>query len=489
MILKLSKVRQWLGLCFIILGLTITIHHIPLAGATLPSQTIPNSYKEIQYPPLPEVDLPKYERYQLANGIIVYLMEDHRFPLVSGSAIAPVGSRLDPNSQVGLTDLTIDLIRLGGTASHSPQALNGILEQKAASIETSNDRTSANINFSGLSYDLDTIFPLFAEVLKSPAFDSQQLEIRKIQYRGQIARRNDNPGNIARREFSKLIYGNDSPYARTIENETLDNIKVENLKEFYDQYIQPEGLILGILGDFDSEKMKAKIQREFGNWDKKPSRAINIDVNPPQQVNTSGVFIISQPQLTQSNILLGHLGGRINDEDYPTLTVINGILNGYGGRLHNEIRTRQGLAYSVYGIWRSQYDYDGVFLAGGQTRSETTGQFIESLKREIEDLRTNSVTQEELNYAKDSMLNSFVFQFQSPSQTLSRIMTYEFYDYPSDFIFQYQKKVKSTTRDDVLKVAQKSLKPDKIVTLIVGNEEQIKPTLEGLNGQISTLNL
>ena len=139
---------------------------------------------------------------------------------------------------------------------------------------------------------------------------------------------------------------------------------------------------------------------------------------------------------------------------------MNGVLNGFGGRLHNEIRSRQGLAYSVYGVWQGGYDYPGVFVAGGQTRSDTTTQFIKSLKEEIERLRTQPITEAELNYAKDSILNSFVFKFQTPSQTLSRMMTYEYYGYPQDFIFDYQQGVKNTQIDDILKVAQEYLHPD-----------------------------
>jgi len=480
---KLGKIWQWLGFTFITIAIVITTHHVAFADVT------PSTYRDLQFPPLAEIKLPEYERYQLDNGMVIYLIEDHRLPLISGNAVIRTGSRFDPPSQVGLAELTGSLIRLGGTANYSPEELNSILEQKAAAIESSIDETMGSVSFSSLSYDLDTIFPLFAEVIQSPAFDSQQLEVLKTQAKGAIARRNDDPGDIASREFKKLVYGENNPYARTIEYNTLDNIQQSDIQNFHSKYVRPEGIILGLVGDFDSSQIKEKIAQYFGNWQGNSQVKPTFDTITSKQENSKGIFIVDQPQLTQSNILLGHLAGQLNDPNYPTLSVMNGVLNGFGGRLHNEIRSRQGLAYSVYGVWQGAYDYPGLFVAGGQTKTDTTTQFIKTMKEEIEKLRTQPITEAELNYAKDSILNSFVFKFQNPSQTLSRMMTYEYYDYPQNFIFDYQQGVKNTQIDDVLNVAQEYLHPDKIVTLVVGNEEEIKQELQTLGENIKQIEI
>lgn len=474
--IKLQKLWQGLALSFLTLLLIITTHNVAFADAS-------RSYKNLVFPPLADVKLPEYERYQLSNGMVIYLMPDNRLPLISGNALIRTGSRFEPSTQVGLGDLTGDLMRIGGTKNHTAEQLNAILEQKASAIETSINTTLGSASFTSLSYDLDTVFPLFAEVLQSPVFDNQQLDLQKNKLKGAIARRNDNPGQIASREFSKLIYGENSPYARTIEYKDLDKINREDLVNFYSKYVRPENIILGIVGDFDTAKMKSLIEKTFGNWQvKTPSP--DLTINSVTQAKKAGVYIVDQPQLTQSNILLGHLSGKLDDPNYGTLSVINGLLNGFGGRLYNEIRSTQGLAYSVYGVWRGNYDYPGSFVAGGQTKSETTVQFITSMIKEIERLRTKPITQEELDYAKNSILNSFVFQFQDPSQTLSRLMTYEYFSYPNDFIFNYQKAVKATTIEDVLRVAQEYLQPDRIVTLIVGDEKTFKQDLTNLQQQI-----
>ena len=445
-------------------------------------------YTDLQFPPLSEVKLPKYERYVLNNGMVVYLMEDHQLPLVSGSIIIRTGDRLEPSNQVGLASLMGTVMRTGGTKKHSPDQLNQMLEQRAAGVETGISGTSGGASFSALREDLDTVFGLFAEVIREPVFAQNKLDLAKTQQRGQIARRNDKPNTIASREFRKLIYGQDSPYARTIEYETLNNISRKDLLAFYQQYFHPNNMILGVVGDFDSQKMKSLIQTKFGDWQKNPQIAKSQLPNV-SQAKSSGVFFVDQPQLTQSSILIGHLGGKFNSSDYPALDVLNGVLNGFGGRLFNEIRSSQGLAYSVYGVWSPRYDYPGIFVAGGQTRSDATVQFVKAIQSEIQRIQAQPISSKELAFAKESTLNSFVFNFQDPNQTLSRLMRYEYYGYPADFLFRYRRGVEATTVADVQRVAKKYLQSDKLVTLVVGNQKAINPPLTQLSAQITPIDV
>jgi zinc protease len=445
-------------------------------------------YTELQLAPLPEIKVPKYERFVLQNGLVVYLMEDHELPLVNGTAIIRTGSRWEPLEKVGLADLVGTVLRTGGTNKHSPDELNQMLEQRAAAVETSISEAAGNASFQALSEDVETVFGLFAEVLREPAFAQEKLDLAKTQERGSIARRNDSPDEIAGREFRKLIYGKDSPYARTTEYTTLDQVSREDLLKFYQQYFHPNNIILGIVGDFDPKKMRSLIQAKFGNWQPNPKIAKSPlpEVSP---ANTGGVFFVNQPQLTQSNILIGHLGGRFDNPDYAALDVLNGVLNGFGGRLFNEVRSRQGLAYSVYGVWSPRYDYPGIFIAGGQTRSDATVQFVKALQAEIKRIQNQKVTARELTFAKESTLNSFVFNFQDPSQTLTRLMRYEYFGYPADFLFRYQKAVAATTAADVQRVAKQYLKPEKLVTLVVGNQTTIQPPLTQLATQITPIDV
>ena len=445
-----------------------------LLTTVLPVQaSTPKHYTELTFPPLPELKVPPYERFQLANGMVVYLMEDHELPFVGGTAIIRTGDRLEPDAQVGLADLTATVMRTGGTATQSGNDLNRFLERRAASVETGMGDSSGSAGFSGLTEDLETVFGLFAEVVRNPAFPESKLNLAKTQQRGAIARRNDTPGSIAGREFDKLLYGSTSPYARTVEYTTLDSIARADLVRFHQQYFAPKNTMLGIVGDFKPAKMRSLIEAKFGDWN--PPMEAQSAIPSASQATQSGVFLVDQPQLTQSSVQIGHLGGQLNSPDYAALSVMNGVLNGFGGRLFNQVRSRQGLAYTVYAAWRPNYDYPGTFVAGGQTRSDATVPFIQSVFAEIDKIRTQPITTTELAYAKDTVLNSFIFNFQDPGQTLSRLLRYEYFGYPKDFIFQYRQGVEATTVADVQRVAQTYLKPEKLVTLVVGSSAQIQP--------------
>ncbi len=476
-----KKLLSWLGLALLTVVLSFTVRLTATADT-------PKHYTELEFEPLPEIQLPEYERYELDNGMVVYLLEDRDLPLISGTAIIRTGSRFEPANKVGLAQLTGTLIRSGGTENHPAAELNLILEQKAASVETSIGNTSGNASFNTLTEDLDRVFPLFTEVLRQPAFAPEKFAIAKKQQQGAIARRNDDPKAIAEREFNKVLYGETSPYARTVEYDTLDNISLQDVRNFYQTYIRPENIILGIVGDFDTDAMIERVRAAFGDWQFRTSLTA---LKPPstRQKYDQGLFVIDRPQQTQSNILLGHIGGRFDSPDYPTLSVLNGVLNGFGGRLFNQVRSRQGLAYSVYGSWSPSYDFDGMFIAGGQTQTSNTVPFIRSVVKEIKKLRNNLVSEQELANAKESILNSFVFNFQNPSQTLSRLMRYEYFDYPENFIFEYQKKVANTSQKDVLEVAQEYLQPDQLVTVVVGNVQAMTPPLRSLQQEINLVDI
>lgn len=448
----------------------------------------PKHYTDLQFSSPPEVRVPDYTRFQLQNGMIVYLMEDHELPLVSGTAIVRTGDRFEATEQTGLAELTGTLIRAGGTQKRTADQLNQLLEQRAAVIETGINTTAGSAGFNTLTEDLPEVFDLFAEVIQQPAFAPDKFAIAKVQVQGGIVRRNDDPNGIASREFQKLIYGNESPYARTTEFSTLANISRDNLIQFYQRSFRPDQMLLGIVGDFDPKQMRSRIEAKFGSWNP-TGQGTPKQLPAVSQAKQGGIFFVNQPQLNQSYLRIGHLGGQLNNPDYPALTVMEDVLSGFGRRLFNEIRSRQGLAYSVGASWSAQFDYPGVFIASGETRSDATVPFIQSVFKEVDRIRKEPISADELAFAKDTVLNSFIFNFQDPSQTLSRLLRYEYYGYPRDFIFQYRKAVEATSIADVQRVAQKYLQPEKLVTLVVGNEKEIQPALSTLGQPVTAVDI
>jgi len=471
-------------------GLVVLLAAMMVGWGRSPALAVtPRHYTDLQFPPAPEIKIPDYTQFELANGIRVFLLENHDLPLVGGSVMVHTGDRLEPADKTGLAGIVGNVLRSGGTRSHPAEGLNLLLEQRAAAIEAGIDTTSGTASFTTLSEDLDEVFSLFAEMLRQPAFPQEKIDLTKTQIQGAIARRNDNPQSIAGREFQKLIYGDESPYARTIEYTTLDKISRGDVMSFYQQYFQPKNILLGIVGDFNSAKMRSLIEIKLGDW--KGSTTVSQNLPSASQAKLGGVFLVNQPQLTQSSIQIGHLGGKLNDPDYAALSVLNEVVNGLGGRLVNSLRSRQGLAYRVYAYWSPGFDFPGTFVAGGQTRSSATVPFIQSVLAEIEQVRDRPITEAELTSAKESVLNAFIFWFATPAQTLGRYMSYEYYGYPTDFIFRYQKAVAATTVADIQQAAQRHLKPDRLVTLVVGNAAAMQPPLSaiGMQGKVTELDV
>ena len=360
---KLGKARSY-GFFALVIAITLIFLLLPPVKADEAKH-----YTDLELPPLPEIQIPDYTRYELDNGLTVYLMEDREWPLVSGQAYIKTGDRLEPADKVGLANIMGEVMRSGGTKSHPPDRLNELLEIRAAAVESSVGTNSGNVSFTALTEDLEEVFGLFVEVLREPSFAQDKIDFAKNQRRGAISRRNDSPNDIAGREFKKLIYGSDSPYARTIEYQTVNNIDRQDLVKFYQTYFHPNNIILGIVGDFDPQEMRSLIQKHLGNWKPNPNLA-SMDRLPSAVSNSApggGLFFVNQPQLTQSYVQMGHLGGQLSSPDYTALSVRNGVLNGFGGRMFNQVRSAKGLAYSVYAYWRARYDYPGVFFAGGQT--------------------------------------------------------------------------------------------------------------------------
>ncbi|MEN6332714.1 MAG: pitrilysin family protein [Phycisphaerales bacterium] len=444
-------------------------------------------YKKLKYPTLREVKVPDVTRVTLPNGMKLLLLEDHELPLIQLSARIRTGSIYEPAEKVGLGEITGEVMRTGGTPTMTGDQIDEALEAMAASVETGISTDYGVASLSVLKEDIDKTLGILADVLMHPAFPPDKIELAKIQQRSAISRRNDEPAEIASREFAKLIYGPNSVYARQTEYATIDAISRDDLVAFHKRFFGPNTMMAAVWGDFQTEEMVKKIEKAFVGWEK-----IDASVPPTPRVDyeyVRTVNLVARPDLNQSNILLGHIGGVRSDPDYFSLVVMNQILGGgFTGRLFKNVRSRQGLAYSVFGAYGSDYAYPGTFSLGCQTKSESTVQAIQAIAAEVEKMRQTEVSDEELKLAKESFLNSFVFNFDTTGEIVTRLLTYEYYGYPADFLLQTRERVEKVTKADVLQVAQKHLHPDKLQVLVVGDPGGFEKPLSTV-GEVKTIDV
>ncbi|WP_234571421.1 M16 family metallopeptidase [Rhodohalobacter sp. 614A] len=444
-------------------------------------------YDELEYPELNEFQAPEVETFTTDNGIQFFLLEDKELPLIDLTVVIKTGSILDPAQKEGLASIAGTVMRSGGTEQYPSDSLNVLLENKAASMETGIGFTSGSASMNVLKEDFDELLPVFINLLTSPAFPDDKIELAKTQTKSSISRRNDDTQSIGVREFRRLIYGRDTPYGRNIEYETINNITRDDLVEFHDKHFVSENMMVGIVGDFDASEMKNKLEDAFSNI---PSgQETNLDFPEVNYQPKSSINFANKSDVNQSFILMGHLGGLRDNPDYPQIQVMNRVLSGgFSGRLMQVIRTEMGLAYSAFGQYSMNSFYPGFFYAGVMTKSSTTAEAIEAVIGEIERLQNEPITQQELQDTKDQILNSAVFEYDSYEEILSQQISYEYQGLPLDAYEEYLNGVRETTIEDVQRVAREYLTPDQLEILVVGNSQELGDQLQQF-GEVNEIDI
>jgi zinc protease len=443
-------------------------------------------WKKIAIPPLHAFKPVQPRRIELANGLVVFLQEDHELPFINGTILIRGGSRDEPEAKVGLVSLYGETWRTSGTAAVDGDKLDDQLEAKAASVETSGGTASTSITWSSLKGDFDTVFASTMDLLLHPTFKADKLQLAKGQAETAISRRNDDANGIAIREAVKLVYGAHNPYARRPEYATVDAITLDDLKAWHDKTVLPNNMIVAVSGDFDGAAMETKLRAAFeplSRGEKFESAKVGF-TDPKQSVN-----FVEKSDVNQSNVVIVGLGTERNNPDYYALSVMNEIFSGgFGSRVVQNVRTKLGLAYSVSGSFSAAYDHPGIFYVLAATKSESTVAATQAMLAEVERLKTAPPTPTELSKAKDQVLNSFIFHYDSPDKTLSEQVTLAFYGYPADTLEKYKAGIEKVSAADVTRVANKYIDASKLAVIAVGNEAEIKPPLSTL-GKVTNVDI
>ncbi|HYC91712.1 MAG TPA: pitrilysin family protein [Thermoanaerobaculia bacterium] len=435
-------------------------------------------YREIKTPPLRNFSMPQPKRIQLGNGMVIFLQEDHELPLVRGRATIRGGARDVPASKAGMASIYGQSWRTGGTTKQSGDELDQFLESRAAFVETGADNDSSNVSLNVLKQDLDTVFPIWLDLLRNPAFRQEKIDLAKTQANTAISRRNDEPGGILSRESTRLGYGPNSPYARQSEYATIASITRQDLLDFHKRTVHPNNIIVAFIGDFDSVAMERRLRQAFESWPRGPQIT---KPDPAISAAKPGVYFVSKEDVTQANIAMVHAGTERNNPDYPALQVMNEVFSGgFSGRLMQALRSQRGLTYGVGGSVGAPWDYPGLFRLQMATKSETTLEAIDALRGEVRRLVNDPVTEAELSLAKESILNAYVFTMDTREKALQQRVMLEFYGFPPDYFEKYPSLIEKVTAADVQRVARKYVQPDNLAVLVVGNQAKFEKPLSTL---------
>jgi zinc protease len=443
-------------------------------------------WQQINIPPLPPFHPQEPHRFVLSNGMVIFLQEDHELPLIDGVARIRGGSRSEPADKIGLVDIYGEVWRTGGTKSQTGDQLDDYLEIRAAKVETNSTADSTTISWSCLKADFDDVFKAFDDLLREPEFRSDKVDLVQKEYFDAISRRNDNVDEIVGRESAKLAYGAQNPYARVAEYKTVAAVTRQDLVDWHRAHVNPSNIILGIVGDFDSAAMEAKLRQTYGAWPKGLAlKEASIEPTPAKP----GYYLVQKEDVNQSSIDMVAVGIRRDNPDYYAVRVFNEAFGGgFSSRLFRTIRTEKGLAYSVGGGIGTAFDHPGIVRLAMGTKSATTLESIQALDEQIDNVSKHPITEAEIKLAKDAILNSFIFNLDSPDKILRERMAYEFYGYPQDYLEKFRLGVEKVTPADVARAASRYLHKEKLAILVVGNPAEFDKPLSSL-GAVTTIDI
>jgi predicted Zn-dependent peptidase len=422
-------------------------------------------------PTFPEVG-DEIERTVLENGLVVYMLEDHRLPLVDAQVMIRTGSYYERPDELRTASLTGELLRSGGTKNYTPEQLEERLDFIAANFSVSMQTEVCEVSLNVPRKDVDEGLRILAEVLRYPTFEPSRLALAKRQAIFQIRSSNDSPGSILQREFRRLMFTEEHPGGRYPTIQRIEEITREDLIGFHEKFFHPNQIMIGLTGDFQKPEMLAKIKELFGDWPQQ-----DVDLPPLPKVNPQprpGVYYVEK-QVNQSSFWLAHWGINRDNPDRFAIDLMNDILGGssLNSRIGERVRTDEGLAYSVGSVFNTSLRDINFFVALGQTKTESTVQAIQSILDEIHKMKTERISKNEFDAAKEMFLYSQVFRFTEPSRALGALMNLEYEKLPPDYLEKEFAGYQAVTTEDIDRVARQYLLPEQLTMFIVGDFDPI----------------
>jgi len=410
------------------------------------------------------------KRTTLQNSLIVLHSEEHSLPIVMVTLLVKASQLNEPKDKAGLANLTAELL-LEGTKHRKSTEISEEIEFLGASLDTLTGRDYTTISLSVLKKDINKGFELFSDILLNPTFPQQEIDREKELIKGSLKQSEEDPSFIAERTFRKEVFG-EHPYGRLTEGsaETIGNIKREDMIKFYSDYFLPNNSILSIVGDITEDELTALIKKYLGDWKKADLPAITA--NKLDEKKTNGVIKLDK-DLAQANILLGHIGISRDNPDYYAVSVMNYIFGGGGfsSRLMQSIRDEMGLAYDVDSSFSLNKE-KGLFQVEVQTKNESADLVISEILKQMERIRKEYVSDEELTDAKSYLTGSFPRRLDTNRKIADFLTLVEFYNLGLDYIEKYSTYINSVTKEDILRVARKYLDPENYVLVIVANQKK-----------------
>ncbi len=434
----------------------------------------------------PKFNLPPIVKSKLSNGLEVWTVNQPELPIVSMNMVFKTGGTFEPAAKSGVSSMTATLLD-DGTKTRSALDIENQLQAIGASLNASTGWDSTGVSLSTLTKNLDPALDIYADVIVNPTFPETELEtVRRRALVGFIQRKS-NPNAISSVVYDRVLYGKDHPYGRQLSGDetSIKNLSRNDLVSYYESTYRPNNAILIVVGAVESKTLMPKLEKAFADW--KPGTVTNGTLPEAKMREKAGIYLVDKPNAAQSVVSIGQIGVSRDNPDFFPLQVLNSTLGGSFSRLDMNLRESKGYTYgarSSFTIRRGA----GPFTAGADVQTAVTKESVMEFIKEIKGIRGEiPITAQELESNKQRIIRGYPRGFETVGQISGQLSNLVVYGLPDSYFNEYISKVNAVTLEDVNRVANKYLTPDKLAIVIVGDRKTIEPGLKELGYDLQIL--
>jgi zinc protease len=425
------------------------------------------------------LQVPKPSDKTLANGLRVIVIERSSTPLVSAELLIKNGSEVDPPRLSGLADLTGSLLTKG-TLSRSATQIADAIEALGGSLDSGATWDASSATVGVMSSKIDPAMQILADIVRRPIFRDDEIERLRQQYVDNLTVELGEPHSIARFAAARVVFGN-GPYGHPLNGtpESLALIKRDDIVKLHAEIYRPDHAILVIGGDIKTNDAFDLAQKYFGDW-QPPARTIrggSLGLSPASGLLKPRVVVIDKPDAGQAAVMVARVGINRKDPDYFPGIVANSVLNGYSGRLNEEIRIKRGLSYGAGSALDARRDV-GPFVAAAQTKNQSGAQVANLLLGEVGRLATAPLPDSELTPRKATLIGNFARNLEQVNGLVAQVASLALQGLSLDEINHFINNVQSVAASDVQRFAGSKLNAKDASVIVVGNAKEFLPELQ-----------
>jgi len=433
----------------------------------------------------PKFALPKIEKTKLSNGLEVWLVKQDELPIVTMNMVFKTGTTADPQGLTGVGDTTSSLLD-DGTKTRSAVEIANEVQSIGAQLSSGSGDDSSSVSILTLTKHFDKALDIYADVIQNAEFPEAEVESWRRRALVGLLQRRDNANAISGLVYNRILYGDAHPYGVSSSEKSVKAIKRDDLKKFYSTYYRPNNAVLIVVGDTDLKMLTPKLEAKFKDWKAGEISAMTLPNAPTRDKAT--IYVVDRPGAAQSVISIGQIGVARDNPDYFPLQVMNTLLGGaFTSRINMNLREDKGYTYGA----RSGFSYRrgaGPFTASAGVQTAVTKESVIEFLKEIRGVRGEiPVTPQELEYNKQSLIRSYPRNFETIDQIAGQLSNVVTYGLPDTYFNDFISRVNAVTIEDVNRVANKYLTPDKLAIVVVGDRKTIEPGLKQIDGLGSSI--